>query len=69
MNACHFRRDKIAVSVEIKAQLLLSEGKYQLLNSWNKIPFPTIFYFMNFQLSLPNRSNSVSSQRYPFKMP
>ena len=30
-----------AVLGAIKAQLPFSEGKYQLLNSWNKIPFPT----------------------------
>ena len=32
----------------IKAQLPFSEGKYQLLILWNKIPFPTIFYQLNF---------------------
>ena len=54
---------------EIKAQLPFSEGKYQLLNSWNKILFPTNFYHLNFHLPHPNRSNDVSSHRYPFKRP
>ena len=31
---------RTAVLDAIKAQLPFSEGKYQLLNSWNKIPFP-----------------------------
>ena len=44
MNAYYFRRDKTAVLGAIEAQVLFSEGKYQLLNSWNKIPFPTICY-------------------------
>ena len=51
----------------IKAQLPFSEGKYQLLNSWNKMPIPAIFYHLNFQLPHPNRSKSVSSQKYPCK--
>ena len=69
MNAYHFRSNKTAVLGAIKAQLPVSEGKYQLLNSWNKISFPTIFYHMDFQLPQANRSGSVSSQKYPFKMP
>ena len=52
-----------------KAQLPFSEGKYQLLISWNKIPFPTIFYHLNFQLPHPKRLNNVSSHKYPFKSP
>ena len=54
----------------IKAQLPFSEDKYQLLNSWNEIPFPTNFYHLNdFQLPHPNRSNNVSLHKYPFKKP
>ena len=56
MNACYFQRDKISVLGVIKAQLPFSEGKYQLLDSWNKIPFPSIFYHMNFQIVL-SRTN------------
>ena len=67
MNANYFRKDKIAVLGAIKAQLPFSGGKYQLLLSWYEIPFPTIFYRLNFQLPHPNRSNSVSSQKYPLK--
>ena len=67
MNAYYFQRDKSAILGAIKAQLPFSEGKYQLLNSWNKILFLTIFYPLNFQLPHPNRSNSVSSHKYPFK--
>ena len=67
MNAYYFRKDKIAVLGAIKAQLPFSGGKYQLLFSWYEIPFPTIFYRLNFQLPHPNRSNSVSSQKYPLK--
>ena len=63
MNAYYFRRDKTAILGAMKAQLPFSEGKYQLLNSWNKIPFPTIFYHLNFQLPHPNRSNNGSSQK------
>ena len=44
----------------IKGQLPFSEGKCQLLNSWNTIPFLTIFYHLNFQLPHPNRSNKIS---------
>ena len=66
MNAYYFRRDKTAVSSAIKAQLPFSEGKYQLQSSWNKFSFPTILYGLNFQPPHPNRSNSVSSQTYPF---
>ena len=69
MNAYCFRSSKTAFLGTIKTQLPFSEGKYQLLNSWNKIPFPTIFYHLNFQLPHPNRSNNVSSQKYPFKKP
>ena len=69
MNAYYFRKDKTAVLGAIKAQLPFSGGKYQLLFSWYEIPFPTIFYCLNFQLPHPNRSNSVSSQTYPIKRP
>ena len=73
MNAYYFRRDKTAVLGAIKAQLPFSEGKYQLLNSWNKILFPTNFYYLNLNLNLnlphPNRSNVVSSHKYPLKRP
>ena len=61
-----FGGKKTAVLGAIKAQLPFSEGKRQLLNSWNTIPFPTIFYHLNFQLPHPNRSNNVSSHIYPF---
>ena len=69
MNAYYFRREKTADLDAIKAQLPFSEGKCQLLNSWNTIPFPTIFYHLNFQLPHPNRSNNVSSHKYPFLRP
>ena len=39
----YFRRDKTAVLGAIRAQLPFSENKYQLLNSWNRIPSSTIF--------------------------
>ena len=65
MNAYYFRKDKTAVLGAIKAQLPFSGGKYQLLISWNEIPYPTVFYRLNFQLPHPSRSNSVSSQTYP----
>ena len=55
MTAYYFRSVKTAILDAIKAQLPFSEGKYQLLNSWKKIPFPTIFYHLNFQLPHPNR--------------
>ena len=54
MTAYDFREDKTVVLDAIKAHLLFSEGKYQLINSWNKISFPTIFYHFNFQLPHPN---------------
>ena len=66
MNAYYFRREKTAVLGAKKAQLPFSEGKYQLQNSWNTIPFPTIFYHLNIRLPHPNRSNNVSSHKYPF---
>ena len=69
MTAYYFRRDKAAILGAIKAQLAFSEGKYQLLNSWNKIPFPTIFHNLSFQLAYSIRSNNVSLQKYPFKRP
>ena len=69
MNAYYLRKDKTAVLGAIKAQLPFSEGKYQLLISWNEILFPTIFYRLNFQLPHLNRSYSVSSQTYPIKRP
>ena len=64
-----FGRIKLPFLGAIKAQLPFSGGKYQLLFSWYEIPFPTIFYCLNFQLPHPNRSNSVSSQTYPIKRP
>ena len=69
MNTYYFRKDETAVLGAIKAQLPFSEGKYQLLHSWNKIPFPTIFFHLNFQLPHPNRLNNVSSHRYLYKSP
>ena len=69
MNAYYFREDKTGVLDAIKAQLPFSEGKYQLLNSWNKILSPTIFYPLIFQLPYRSRSNSVSLHKYPFKRP
>ena len=69
MNPYYFRRDKTAILGAIKTQLLFSEGKYQLLNSRNKVPFPRIFYHLNFQLTHPNRSNSVGSHKCHFKRP
>ena len=68
-NAHYSREDKTFVLDTIKAQLPFSEGKYQLLNSWNKISFPTIFYHLNFQLPRPNRSNNFSSHKYRSKRP
>ena len=65
----YFRKAKIAVLGAIKAQLPFSGGKYQLLFSWHEIPFPTNFHCLNFQLPHPNRSNSVSSHKYPIKRP
>ena len=56
MNAYYFQRDKTVVLGAKKAQLQFSEGKYQLQNSLNNIPFPTLFYHLNFQLPHPNRS-------------
>ena len=67
MNVYYFRRDKTAVLGSIKAQLPFSVGKYQLLNSWNEISFPTIFYVLKFVLPHSNRSSYVSSHNYPFK--
>ena len=64
-----FGGKRTAVLDAIKAQLPFSEGKYQLLNSWNKVPFPTIFYHLNFQLPHPKRSNNVSSHKDPYKRP
>ena len=61
-----FGGKKTAVLGAKKAQLPFSEGKCQLLNSWNTIPFPIIFYHLNFQLQHLNRSNNVSSHKYPF---
>ena len=69
MNANYFRKDKIAVLGAIKAQLPFSGGKYQLLFSRYEISFPTILCCLNFQVPHPNRSNSVSSQKYPIKRP
>ena len=69
MNAYYFRKDKIAVLGATKAQLPFSGSKYQLLFSRYEIPFPTIFYCLNSQLPHPNRSNSVSSLKYPVKGP
>ena len=63
MNAYYFWEDKTAVLGAIKVELPFSEGKYQVLNSWNKIPFPTILYHLNFQLPHPNGSNNVSSHK------
>ena len=40
MDAYYFRRDKTADLGAIEAQLSFSEGKSQLLNLWNTIPFP-----------------------------
>ena len=57
----------MTVSGVIKGQLPVSEGKYQLLNSWNKIPFPAIFHHLNFQQPHPNRSINISSHKYPFE--
>ena len=69
MNAYYFWRDKNAILGTIKAQLPFSEDEYQLLNSWNEIPFPTNFYHLNFQLLRPNRSNNVSLHKYRLKKP
>ena len=69
MNAYYLRKDKTAVLGAIKAQLPFSEGKYQLLISWNEILFPTIFYRLNFHLPHLNRSYGVSLQTYPTKRP
>ena len=51
MNTYYFRKDKTAALGAIKAQLPFSEGKYQLLNSWNNIPSPTNNNFLSFDLS------------------
>ena len=66
MNICYFRGDETAVLGAIKAQLPFSEGKYQLLNSWDKISFSTIFYHMNFQLPHPNRSLTSESATFSY---
>ena len=59
MNTYYFLKDKTAVLGAIKAQLPFSEGKYQLLNSGNRIPTTAIFYHLNFQLPHPNRTDSA----------
>ena len=61
MNAYYFRRDKTAaLQVAIKAKLPFSEGKYQLLSSWNEIPFPTSLLSYEFSSTRhSNRSNST----------
>ena len=59
MNAYYFRRDKTAVLGAIKEQLPFSEGKYRLLNSWNKIPFPKIFYHLNLNFSYHIRTDQI----------
>ena len=64
-----FDEDQTAIFGEIKAELPFSEGKYQLLKSWNKIPFPKILYHLNFQLAHSNRSNSVFAHKSPLKRP
>ena len=70
MNTYYFRRHKTAILGPIKAQLPFSEGKYQLVISWNKITFPTIFDHLNiFMLQHSNERNGVSSHKYPFKGP
>ena len=69
MNAYYFRRDRSSVLGAIKAQLPFSEGKYLLLNSRIKFLFPTNFCHLNFHLPHPNRSNDVSSRKYPVKRP
>ena len=48
MNTYYFRKDETAVLGVIKAQLPFSEGKYQLLNSWNKIPLIP-YNFLSFE--------------------
>ena len=67
MNAYSFRRDKTAVLRAIKAQLPFSEGKYQLLNSWNKIPFPTIFYYLNFSYGIRKDQVTLARTNIPAK--
>ena len=56
-----------AVLGAIKAQLPFSEGKYQLLNSWSTIPFPTIFYHFNFQLGIRTDQTMLAHTNIPFK--
>ena len=52
MDAYYFRRGKTAVLGAIKVQLPFSEGKYQLLNSWSTVPYPTVFScFLPFEFS------------------
>ena len=69
MDAYYFQSDKTTVLGATKARLPFSEGKYQLLNSRNTIPFLAVFYPLNFQLPHPNGSNNVSSHQYPLKRP
>ena len=74
LNVYYFWRYKTAVLgasdkllVRYKVRLPFLEGKYQLLNSWNKILFPTIFYHMNFQIPHPNRSVILARTNIPLK--
>ena len=57
MNAYYFRSGKTAILGAIKAQLPFSEGNYQLLNSRNKLPFPTVLYHLHLNLQLLHPSS------------
>ena len=63
-----FGGKKTAVLGAIKAQLPFSEGKSAAkFVEYNSVPYN--LYHLNFQLRHPNRSNNVSSHKYPFKRP
>ena len=67
MDAYYFGRDKTAVLGAIKAQLNFQKANISCYDSRNIIPFPTIFYHLNFHLPHPSRSNNVSPHKCPFQ--
>ena len=55
-----------------KSPATISEGKFQLLNPWDKIPFATIFYhFTEFSATASKQFiqtiKLINSHKHPFK--
>ena len=68
MSSYCFRKDKLGrLECRIRSASIFGEPSEKLGNLADGIPFPKIFWGLNFELRTPNRSICVSLHKHAFK--